>query len=466
MRGTSVRQIHTGHKKDFLKTKGSVMIRELRTIDATGISEEEREEAWKRIILFDKLVTNTSGDRSESLNGKLRRRLQAAEDGDWLALASELVDGAGSEKRKPGGSKTQKETEKAPANRVRACAAEGSWRSGIAAIKNAESKPRSAPKDWACILEELPEKDNIQEPMKNQRPISLDTEEIVGLREANKKKDQGRRRDSLPGMLGERPRPLEATSERGKGGGGHAEHLCQSCNGRGPDQYQRDVNDRPPYSPGQGREKSSTDHHPELRAKGKLISNRRMPESGGDGAYRPNTDGNGDPGWLRPGVRPPESMGGSRPNEVNPLNRRRGSALKDQQKTNCWRDYGEMEQPFQPVVWDPREESLVLQFRLSSTRKESTKYVDSVGETGQLKNTMGPSRRFIRRYFKPTNRRAKGGWGGGCFCRWARQLTPRADFLQQGRITERCNNWRDLPDRDEEGWAGPREPSGGAPFSA
>ena len=60
----------------------------------------------KRIILFDKLVTNTSGDRSESLNGKLRRIFQAAEDGDWLALASELMDDTGSETRKPGGSNT------------------------------------------------------------------------------------------------------------------------------------------------------------------------------------------------------------------------------------------------------------------------------------------------------------------------------------------------------------------------
>ena len=74
------------------------MIRELRTIDPTGISEEEREDAWNIIIFFDKLVTNTSGDRSGSLNGKLRRILQAAEDGDWLALASELMDDAGSEK--------------------------------------------------------------------------------------------------------------------------------------------------------------------------------------------------------------------------------------------------------------------------------------------------------------------------------------------------------------------------------
>ena len=71
---------------------------------------------------------------------------------------------------------------------MRACASEGSWRRGIAAIKNAESKSRTAPKDWACILEELPEKDNIQESMKNQVPITLDTEENAGLREAIRKR--------------------------------------------------------------------------------------------------------------------------------------------------------------------------------------------------------------------------------------------------------------------------------------
>ena len=124
MRGTSVRKIHLGQTNDFLNTERNILIRELRTIDASGISVEEREEAWKRIIFFDKLVTNTGGDRSESLNGKLRRILQAAEDGDWLALASELMDDCGAEKIKPGASKTQKEKDKALAKRVRACAIE------------------------------------------------------------------------------------------------------------------------------------------------------------------------------------------------------------------------------------------------------------------------------------------------------------------------------------------------------
>ena len=89
-------------------------------------------------------------------------------------------------KRKPCGSNIQKEKDKALAKRVRACAAEGSWRRGIAAIKNAYSKPISAAKDWTHILAELPEKDNIQEAMKNQSPVILGIEEKTALREAIK----------------------------------------------------------------------------------------------------------------------------------------------------------------------------------------------------------------------------------------------------------------------------------------
>ena len=299
--------------------------------------------------------------------------------------------------------------------------------------------------------------------MMSQSPIILDIEEKAALREAIKQTDQGRGRDSLPGMPGERTRPLETTTERGKGRGGHAEHLRQNCDGRGPDQYQRYINDGPADGPGQGRETGSAHRHPKFCDKGEPVSNRWEPEIGGDGADRHNTDGDGDPRRLRPGVRSPESMDGSRSNEMHPLNRCRGSALKDQQNESFRRDYGEMEQPVQPMVWDPRKENLVLQLRLSSAWTTTTKHVDTVGETGQLKDTMGPSRRFIRRYFKPTNRRAKGGWGGGCFCRWARQLTPRTNFLQPDGFTERSKIWRDLPDGDK-GRVGPREPVGGAPF--
>ena len=51
---------------------------------------------------------------------------------------------------------------------------------------NAETKPRAAPKDWTHILAELPEKDNIQEGMKNSGALILDREEKAALREAIK----------------------------------------------------------------------------------------------------------------------------------------------------------------------------------------------------------------------------------------------------------------------------------------
>ena len=96
------------------------------------------------------------------------------------------MDDTGTDKKGNQGRQTQKEKDKALAKRVRACAAEGSWRRGIAAIKNADSKPRSAPKDWTHILAELSEKDNIQEGMRNPGPIILDSEEKAALREAIK----------------------------------------------------------------------------------------------------------------------------------------------------------------------------------------------------------------------------------------------------------------------------------------
>ena len=71
---------------------------------------------------------------------------------------------------------------------MRACAIEGYWRRGIAAIKNADTKPRAAPKDWTHILAELHEKDNIQETMRNPGALTLDIEEKAALREAIKKR--------------------------------------------------------------------------------------------------------------------------------------------------------------------------------------------------------------------------------------------------------------------------------------
>ena len=61
------------------------------TIDAEGVSEQERMESWWTTLLLNKMVTHTGGDKSESLNTKLRRRLQTARDGEWLNLTNELM---------------------------------------------------------------------------------------------------------------------------------------------------------------------------------------------------------------------------------------------------------------------------------------------------------------------------------------------------------------------------------------
>ena len=109
----------------FTETKVRILKREIETLDATGIEERERAESWKRIIMMDKLVTKTGGDKGEGLNNKLRRRLLAAEDGSWLDLATELVEkDIDEEPRKK--VKTKDEQEKGLAKKVRACAREGS----------------------------------------------------------------------------------------------------------------------------------------------------------------------------------------------------------------------------------------------------------------------------------------------------------------------------------------------------
>ena len=58
----------------------------METIDASGVSDQEKTEAWNRIVFSDKLVTHTGGEAAESLNNTRGRRRQAALDGEWLDL--------------------------------------------------------------------------------------------------------------------------------------------------------------------------------------------------------------------------------------------------------------------------------------------------------------------------------------------------------------------------------------------
>ena len=127
--GDSMREAKPGQTALFgTKAQSEVMARELETIDAEGVSKQDIMESWRMILLFDKVVTYIGGDNSERLNNKLRTRLQAAKDGDWLDLPNELLEEECIERKHT--TKTKDETNKLQAKIVISCAEEGSWMRG------------------------------------------------------------------------------------------------------------------------------------------------------------------------------------------------------------------------------------------------------------------------------------------------------------------------------------------------
>ena len=58
------------------------------------VGTEGHTERWWSLLLIDKLLFHKGGDQSISLSAKLRARLQAARDGEWMDLVTELLDAA------------------------------------------------------------------------------------------------------------------------------------------------------------------------------------------------------------------------------------------------------------------------------------------------------------------------------------------------------------------------------------
>ena len=81
------------HLRDAYVAAKDNCLREALSVMEAGTGPDI-EEAWLRILLFDKFVTHTGGDKEESLNSKIRQRLCWTEEGDWLSLAAELLDAA------------------------------------------------------------------------------------------------------------------------------------------------------------------------------------------------------------------------------------------------------------------------------------------------------------------------------------------------------------------------------------
>ena len=112
----------------FAATKGALLRRALDTI-ANGQAEEV-EQAWFQILLFDKLVCHTGGGRQHGgLNAKLRHRLRAVDEGDWLDLLWELLDVQAEE-----APTSSKDASARVAERVTRMAKAGSWRRALGCV--------------------------------------------------------------------------------------------------------------------------------------------------------------------------------------------------------------------------------------------------------------------------------------------------------------------------------------------
>ena len=117
-------------------------------------STEDGAQAWSRLLMVDKLLFHKGGDPGESLNAKLRTRLQSARDGEWIDLIASLLDNDAS--RSPG---SRRSTDKQTVQKVMSLARQESWRRAITAVRNGGGPDRSQTA-WTKLQAELPPDDS------------------------------------------------------------------------------------------------------------------------------------------------------------------------------------------------------------------------------------------------------------------------------------------------------------------
>ena len=156
----------------------------------------EYSERWWRLLLVDKLLFHKGGDSGTSLNAKLRARFQAARDGDWLDLVTDLIDAA-----PVGLAPAKRPSEADTARRVQAMAAQGSWTRAITAAR-ADAPPDRSPQAWPKLLAELPKVDSR---CLDSEPITLNDTQTEELRTALLAKIRKADPAASPGLLGSPP---------------------------------------------------------------------------------------------------------------------------------------------------------------------------------------------------------------------------------------------------------------------
>ena len=128
----------------------AALIRDALSLDDESVAGRQ---AWRRLLLVDKLLFHKGGEAGESLNSKLRSRFQAIKDGEWLLMLAELLEG----NMKPVDSK-RGQSDKKLADRILSLAKQESWRKAISALKSTAAPDRSLAA-WDKLQKELPNTD-------------------------------------------------------------------------------------------------------------------------------------------------------------------------------------------------------------------------------------------------------------------------------------------------------------------
>lgn len=158
-------------------------------------SVEDRTQKWLQILLFDKFVFNTAGERGTGLNAKIRRRLKMIDEGHWLQLVWETMDAADT------GPASQKSTDIAKRiKRITKLASEGSWRRALAATTSQVAPSEKPAATWTKIRAELPSHSRLCPSCSEVLPL---TDEDKGkLRQALLSALKGGDPTASPGILG------------------------------------------------------------------------------------------------------------------------------------------------------------------------------------------------------------------------------------------------------------------------
>ena len=123
-----LRQVPQPLRTVVASAKGQHLVAAVHAMESDD--DQQRLQAWWQVLLFDKLICHTGGDKDEGINAKTRQRLRWLEDCEWLQLVSELCCADGGRARR----QTNQTSDKIRVQRVVRNARTGSWRRALSAV--------------------------------------------------------------------------------------------------------------------------------------------------------------------------------------------------------------------------------------------------------------------------------------------------------------------------------------------